>query len=220
MAVYDLEEQEQLDELKTWWKQYGNLVTLALAVAALVAVAWQGWAWYQRSQATQAAGLYAGIEQAANARDGKQVRQLAGELIDKYPRTTYAAMGALLSGKVSAETDDAKNAQTHLQWAAENAKDEALRDLARLRLATLLLDEKSYDAALKALSGEPTPAYAARFAELKGDVLASQDKKAEAKSAYQAALAALEKQEKDGAAGQHRAYHEVLQAKLDSLGGQ
>lgn len=220
MAVYDLEEQEQLDELKTWWKLYGNLVTIALAVLALAAVSWQGWNWYQRSQAAQAATVYAGIERAANGRDVKQVRQLAGELIDKYPRTTYAAMGALLSGKVSVESDDAKNAQAHLQWAADNAKDEALRDLARLRLAALLLDEKAYDAALKPLAGETSPAFAARFAELKGDVLASQDgKKAEAKTAYEAAVAALEKQEKEGGAGQHRAYHDVLQAKLDSLGG-
>lgn len=218
MAVYDLEEQEQLDELKTWWKMHGNLVTAVIAALALAAVVWQGWNWYQRNQAAGAAMVYASIERAAANRDVKQVRQMAGELIDKFPRTTYAAMGALLSGKVQVETDDAKNAQAHLQWAADNAKDDALRDLARLRLAAVLLDEKSYDAALKPLSGDVSPAFAARFAELKGDVLASQDKKADAKTAYEGALTALEKQEKEGAAGQHRAYRDVLQSKLDSLG--
>jgi predicted negative regulator of RcsB-dependent stress response len=218
MAVYDLEEQEQLDELKTWWKMHGNLVTAVIAALALAAVAWQGWNWYQRNQAAGAAMVYAGVERAAANRDVKQVRQLAGELIDKFPRTTYAAMGALLSGKVQVETDDAKNAQAHLQWAADNAKDDALRDLARLRLAAVLLDEKSYDAALKPLSGDVSPAFAARFAELKGDVLASQGKKADAKTAYEGALTALEKLEKEGAAGQHRAYRDVLQSKLDSLG--
>ena len=218
MAVYDLEEQEQLDELKTWWKQYGNLVTAILAAVAVVAVAWQGWHWYQRNQAAQASMIYAGIEQAAGKRDVKQLRQLAGELIDKFPGTTYAAMGALLSGKVQVESNDAKNAQAHLQWAADNAKDDALRDLAKLRLAAVLLDDKAYDAALKALQGNASTAFAARFAELKGDVLASQDKKAEARTAYEAALTALEKQEKEGAPGQHRAYHDLLQTKLDSLG--
>ncbi|HEY3433105.1 MAG TPA: tetratricopeptide repeat protein [Rhodocyclaceae bacterium] len=218
MAVYDLEEQEQLDELKTWWKMYGNLVTAVVAAVALAAVSWQGWNWYQRNQAVQAASIYAGIERAASARDVKQVRQLAGELIDKFPRTTYAAMGALLSGKVQVETNDPKNAQAQLQWAADNAKDDALRDLARLRLAAVLLDDKAYDAALKPLSGDVSPAFAARFSELKGDVLASQDKKAEAKTAYEAAMAALEKQEKETSPGQHRAYHDVLQSKLDSLG--
>lgn len=218
MASYDLEEQEQLDELKTWWKQYGNLVTAVLAAVAVAAVAWQGWHWYQRNQAVQASMIYAGIEQAAGRRDVKQVRQLAGELIDKFPRTTYAAMGALLSGKVQVETDDAKNAQAHLQWAADNAKDDALRNLAKLRLAALLLDDKAYDAALKVLDSNVSPAFAARADELKGDVLASQDKKPEARAAYEAALNALETQEKDGAPGQHRAYRDLLQTKLDSLG--
>lgn len=218
MAVYDLEEQEQLDELKTWWKMYGNLVTALLAVLACLAVAWQGWNWYQRSQAAEASAIYAGIERAAGNRDPKQVRQLAGELIDKFPRTTYAAMAALLSGKVQVEANDAKNAQVQLQWAADNAKDEALRDLARLRLAAVLLDEKSYDAALKAISGDASASFTARFDELKGDILASQGKKDEAKTSYEAALAAVDKQDKEGAAGQHRAYRDMLQAKLDSLG--
>lgn len=218
MAVYDLEEQEQLDELKTWWKMHGNLVSGVLAAVAFAAVSWQGWNWYQHNQSAQAATIYASLERAAGAKDAKQVRQLAGELIEKYPRTSYAAMGALLSGKVQADNNDSKNAEPQLQWAADNAKDDALRDLARLRLAAVLLDEKSYDAALKPLSGETTPAFAARFAELKGDVLASQAKKAEAKTAYEAAIALVDKQEKDGIPGQHRAYHEVLQAKLDSLG--
>lgn len=219
MAVYDLEEQEQLDELKTWWKQYGNLVTAVLAVVAFAAVAWQGWNWYQRNQAAQAAALYAGIERAAGGGDVRQVRQLAGDLIEKYPGTTYAAMGALLSGKVQAESNDVKNAEAHLQWAADSAKDEALRNLARLRLAALQLDEKAFDAALKTLAAEAPAAFAARFAELKGDVLAGQDKKADAKTAYEAALAAVDKQEKEGVPGQHRAYRDVIQTKLDSLGG-
>ena len=71
-----------------------------------------------------------------------------------------------------------KTAQAQLAWAAENAKDEP-RDLARLRLAAVLLDEKAYDEALKQLAAEP-PAFAARFDELKGDVLAAQGKKPEA----------------------------------------
>lgn len=222
MAVYDLEEQEQLDELKTWWKMHGNLVTAVVAALALVVVGWQGWGWWQNNQAGQASAIYAGIERAAGSRDAKQARQLAGELIDKFPRTTYAAMGALLSAKVQMEAGDkadgAKNAEAQLQWAADNAKDEALRDLARLRLATVLLDQKSYDAALKPLSGDFSAAFAPRFNELKGDVLAAQDKKSEAKAAYEASLAALDKQEKEGVPGQHKAYRDVVQTKLDSLG--
>src|SRR5690242_20587713 len=99
MAVYDLEEQEQLAELKTWWAQHGNLVT-GIAVAVALAVAgWQGWNWWQRGQTANAAAIYGGLQQAAAGKDAKRSRELAGELIDKFGGTIYASMGALLSAK-------------------------------------------------------------------------------------------------------------------------
>lgn len=215
MAVYDLEEQEQLDELKTWWKQYGNLVTTLATIAAVIAVGWQGWNYWQANQAAQAAMIYGGVERAATIKDAKQTRQLAGELIDKYPRTAYAAMGALVSARVQLDADDAKNAKAQLQWVADNTKDEALRDVARLRLAAVLLDEKSYDEAMKPLAAAPSAGYSARFADLKGDVLAAQGKNTEARGAWQAALAEIEKQPDLG--GQHAAYRALVQVKIDSL---
>lgn len=221
MAVYDLEEQEQIDELKTWWKQYGNRVTTLALVLALVAVAWQGWNWWQRSQSAQASALYMGLEKAAGERDAKRTRELAGELIDKFPRTAYAGMGALLSARVQMDGNDAKNAKLQLQWAADNAKDESLRDLARLRLAALLIDDKAYDEALKQLALGTGPAFASRYAELKGDALAAQGKPTEARSAYDAALSELAKQPKrqGEAAALQDAYREMLQTKRDAVGG-
>lgn len=221
MAVYDLEEQEQLEELKTWWKQYGNLVTTAITIIALAVAAWQGWNWWQRQQSAQASGVYMALEQAIGAQDAKKARELAGALIEKYPGTTYAAMGALLSARAQVDFGDVKTAHVQLQWVAEQGKDEVVRDLARLRLAALLLDEKSYDDALKQLAAPPQTALAARFAELKGDVLAAQGKKADAAASYSAALAALDKAPKtEGASSNspHAQYRDMLQAKLDSLG--
>lgn len=222
MAVYDLEEQEQLDELKTWWKQYGNIVTAIVVVLALVVLGWQGWNWWQRQQAAEASALYMGLQRAAAQNDAKRARELAGELIDKYSLTSYAGMAAMVSGKTQSEAGDSKTAKAQLQWAAENARDEALRDLARLRLATVLLDEKAYDEAMKQLAGEPSAvSFAPRFAEVRGDVLVAQGKSAEAKVAYEAALAKLAAKVSAGdtaAAQQQAPYKEVLQAKLDALG--
>ncbi|CAG4883428.1 putative membrane protein [Georgfuchsia toluolica] len=218
MAVYDLEEQEQLEEIKTWWKQHGNLVTTVITVIALALAAWQGWNWWQRKQATEASAIYMALEQSIGAQDAKKTRELAGMLIEKYPRTTYAAMGALLSARVQTEFGDAKTAHVELQWVAEHGKDAVVRDLARLRLAALLLDEKSYDEALKQLAAPPQAGLAARFAELKGDVLAVQGKKAEAAASYTAALAALDQTPKGNGPDVHASYRDMLQAKLDSLG--
>ena len=209
MAHYDLEEQEQIDSLKTWWKMYGNLVTGAVVAASLAVVGWQGWNWYQRGQAAQAAAVYGALEQAVMARDGQRVKTIAGELTEKFSGTAYAALGALTAAKASFEAGDLKTAQLQLAWAADHGKEE-IRDVARLRLAAVLLDDKAYEEALKQLDAAHAPAFAARFAELKGDVLVAQGKKAEARNAYQAALGKL-----DGKSGPYR---DVLQEKIDSLG--
>ena len=218
MATYDLEEQEQLDELKTWWKMHGNLVTTVALVAALGLLAWQGWNWWQRNQAAQASGIYGGLQMAVAQQDTKRVRDLAGELIDKYPRTTYAGLGVLLAGKVLSDAGDGKSAQAQLNWAADNASDDTVRDLARLRLAILLLDEKSYDAALQRLATEPQAAFAARYAEVRGDALAAQGKNADAKAAYEAALSKVGETKAGPGMQVQEAYREMLQSKLDSLG--
>lgn len=217
MATYDLEEQEQIDELKTWWKMHGNLVTAVVVAVSLVVVAWQGWNWWQRKQSADASILYSAMQQAVGMKDAKRSRDLAGELIDKYSSTAYAGMAAMLSAKAQDDGGDAKTARAQLIWAAENAKEEALRDLARLRLAATLLDDKAYDDALKQLAAEPASSFAPRYAELRGDVFAAQGKKAEARTAYALALTKLDVLQK-GDAARHGSYRDILQAKLESLG--
>lgn len=209
MAHYDLEEQEQIDSLKTWWKMHGNLITGLVMAASLGVVGWQGWGWYQRGQAGQAAAVYGALEQAVAARDAQRVKTVAGELTEKFGSTAYAALGAMAAARVSFDAGDLKTAQLQLAWAAENGSNE-VRDIARLRLAAVLLDQQAYDEALKQLSASHAAAFDARFSELKGDVLVAQGKKVEAKAAYQAAIG-----KEEGKAGP---YLGVLQQKLDSLG--
>ena len=221
MATYDLEEQEQLDELKTWWKMHGNLVTSIITVAALAVLAWQGWNWWQRTQAAQASALFGGVQAAAAQNDAKRARELAGELIDKFSGTTYAGLAALLSAKAQIEGGDIKSARAQLTWTVDNAKDDGIRDIARLRLATVMLDDKAYDEALAKLASEPAPSLAPRFNDLRGDILLAQGKNAEAKAAYEAALAKLDGLIKEGGAEARArgAYRDTLQVKLDALGG-
>ena len=152
------------------------------------------------------------LEQAVAARDAQKVKAAAGELVEKFGGTTYAALGALVAARQSFEAGDLKTARAQLTWAADNGKDE-IRDLARLRLASVLFDEKAYDEALKQLEAAHAAAFAARFLELKGDVLAAAGKKPEARAAYQAALEKGEVREGRGGAGR-----ELLRQKLDSLG--
>lgn len=219
MATYDLEEQEQLEELKTWWKMHGTLVTAAVVALAIGVVGWQGWQWWQRSQAGQAGQLYGVLQQALVEQDAKRVRHVAGELIDKFPSTAHAGMAALLSGKVLYESGDVKSAQAQFGWAAEHGKDQGTRDLARLRQAIALADTQEFDAALKLLAVPPAPSFMPRFLEVRGDILSAQGKGAEARSAYDEAIKALESGRKAAhlPAGP---YLDILEAKRDAAGAQ
>jgi predicted negative regulator of RcsB-dependent stress response len=215
MAAFDLEEQEQISQIKGWWEQYGKLVTALAVAAALASVGWQGWHWYQGKQGTEASALYDVVQKAAAQRNAQKAREAAGMLIEKYSGTAYADMAALLSAKVQTEAGDLKNARVPLAWAADKANDPALRGLARLRLATVMLDDKAYDEALAQVQTPPDESFAARYADLKGDILVAQGKPDEARTAYKAAVDAL------GAATKIEAVtlREIAQAKLDAVGG-
>ena len=227
MATYDLEEQEQLAEIKVWWKQYGNLLINVLTVVSLIVIAWQGWSWYQRNQSAQASVVYGLLQNSVQEGDSQRIKAASGELLEKFGKTTYASLGALISAKAMIESDDAKTAKVQLLWVVDNGSDE-LRDLARLRLVAILLDEKAYDQAFKQLDGSISPGFSARFADSRGDVLLAQGKKIDALGAYLDALNKVEEVEKaaksrnlvPGWQAQSNAiYREILQQKIDSLGG-
>ena len=207
--AYDLEEQEQIAEIKAWWKRYGNLVLLATTAALLTVAAHQGWRYYRHQQAQSAITLYEQLEQAERAAEHKKVRDIAAQITNKYGPTVYATMAALASAKAAFLTGDLATAKAQLQWVVDNARDDEIKDIARLRLAGVLLDEKNYDAALKLLEKKPVESLAGIYADLKGDILAAQGKHAEARSAYQLAL---DKSESGSA------YRATIQLKLDALG--
>jgi len=116
----------------------------------------------------------------------------------------------LLLAKLNVGTKDQKSSQAQLEWALANSKEPAVKDLARLRLAGLQLDQKQYDAAMKTLSSTHSDAFAFRFHDLKGDVLLAQGKPAEARAAYQAAFSKMQ---------EDNPYRNIVELKLDALGG-
>jgi predicted negative regulator of RcsB-dependent stress response len=212
MAVYDLEEQEQLSAMKAWWDKYGNIITTVVAVIALGVLGWQGWAWHERSQNDKATAMYSEVFLAAQAGDTAKLQQAANQLTTEFPGHLQASLGALLAAKADIDKKDEKSARVKLTWVIEHTKEVMVKDLARLRLASLLLDEKAYDEALKQLESGVTPELAARFAEMRGDVLVEQNKPDAAKQAYKQAL------EKFSGDGDASTLKTIVQAKLDALG--
>ena len=210
MAVYDLEEQEKLDDLKAWWEQNSKYVSAAVVVVALVVIGVQGWRWYQRTQAEQASVLYQAVSQAARANDVSKAKEPASQIVDRYARTAYAPRAALLYAKMLYDSGDKAGARAQLQWVVEHASGDELKSIARFRLAQAMLDEKQYDDALKTLDVKTDDAFAGLFADLKGDILAAAGKSAEAKSAYETALAKIDPKSP---------YRAFVQVKFDALGG-
>jgi predicted negative regulator of RcsB-dependent stress response len=207
----DLEEQEQVEELKAWWKQNGGFVAAVVMAAALTFIGWQGWRWYQQNQAANASVLYDTVTKAAQANDAKALRDASGHLVEGYPRTLYASLGALVAARYYFDRNDLKSAKAQLQWVIERSSSDDLRDLARLRLAAVLLDEKAYDEALKQLDEKHAAAYEAQYAALRGDVLVAKNQAAEARAAYKLALEKAGR--KDGP------FQESVRMRLEALGG-
>lgn len=214
MAVYDLEEQEQIDNLKAWWQTHGTLITTVVAVLSVAVVGWQGWTMYQTKATAEASVVFDALQQATYAQDAARIRSLAGELTEKHKGTAYAPLGALMAASASVNAGDLKTAQAQLTWVVDNADDE-VRAMARLRLAGVLLDQNAHGEALAVLDAEKLPAFAGRVLALKGDVLVAKGQPKEARAAYVAALDAIKNQDKEAV---NTPWVQLLQQRLDALG--
>ncbi|MHB0927235.1 MAG: tetratricopeptide repeat protein [Gallionellaceae bacterium] len=209
MAALDLQEQEQLDTLKAWWKENGNRLLGVLLIAVVAMGGWRGWQYYQNKQSSEAATLYAGFLQQLESNDAKRVNDAAAAVMDKYAASGYAPRAALLAAQVNEQGKEAARAKMQLQWVIDHAAEAGLKDAARLRLAAVLLDEKIYADAMKLLEAKHPASFDGLYADLRGDVLSAQGKTDEARSAYKLAY------EKTDAKSMYR---NLIQMKMDALG--
>ena len=209
MAELDLHEQEQVDALKAWWKENSRWVIGALAAGLLVLAGMQFWKSHQASQAAEAAKLYAEVMKQAATNDAKRIGDAADALVSRYGGSAYAPRAQLLAAQASLQARDVARAKAQLQWVIEHASESGLQDTARLKLASVLLDEKKYDEALKQLDAAHPESFTGLYADLKGDVLSAQGKTAEARTAYQQAYDKTDAQS---------VYRNLIQLKMDGLG--
>jgi predicted negative regulator of RcsB-dependent stress response len=204
----DLQEQEQVDALKAFWKRYGNLITWTITLVLAAFAGYNFWLKHERDQATQASTMFGELEGAAQAADPVRAAQVFADMKSRVPKTTYAQLAGLLAAKVQYDKGDTANATASLQWVADNGNDENA-GVAHLRLAGLLADAKKYDEALKQLDLVKPGAFAALVADRRGDILLAKGQKDAAKTAYKAAWDALP------ATTQYRV---LVEAKLTALG--
>jgi predicted negative regulator of RcsB-dependent stress response len=205
----DLEEQEQLAELKHFWKRYGNLISWVLIVVFGAVAAWNGYQYWQRSQAAQAAVMYDEVERAAVAGDVAKLERALGDMKERFGRTAYAEQAALLAARIYHDKGNLDAAKGALAWVAGKASDDGYQAVARLRLSGMLLEAKAYDEALQQLTAPMPSDFTALAADRRGDILLAQGKKAEAKAQYEAAYKGLDERSD---------YRRIIEVKLNALG--
>ncbi|MEP6587543.1 MAG: tetratricopeptide repeat protein [Polaromonas sp.] len=205
----DLEEQEQLDEIKHFWKQYGNPITWALIVVLGAFAAWNGYQYWQRSQAAQAAVMYEEIARAVQSGEAARIDRSLADMKERFGRTAYAQQAGLLAAKAYYEKGNVDAARAALIWVADKASDPGYQAVAKLRLAGVLLEKKAYDEALQQLSGTYPKDFSGLVADRRGDILMAQGKKAEAKAEYEKAYKGLDERAE---------YRRLVEVKLNALG--
>jgi predicted negative regulator of RcsB-dependent stress response len=205
----DLQEQEQLDQLKHFWQTWGNLITTALLVVAVAFAGWNGWQYYQRSQAAQASALYDTLERNVEAGDTALVERTLGEMKERFAATSYAQQAGLLAAKGLHDKGNAEASRAALTWVADKGVDPGYQAVARLRLSAELLDSKSYDDALKQLAGSVPAEFEPLVADRKGDIYMAQGKRDEARAEYQKAWTAFEPRSD---------YRRMVEIKLNAVG--
>lgn len=210
MAAYNPEEQEKIEGLKAWWVAHGNTVIIVVTTLIAAIVGTQAWNYYKRQQAQQAADLFVVLQQQVE-RSGEpsKINDAAHLLTEGFPASGYASRAALIAAQANADAGNLSEASSRLQWILDNSKEPEIKDIARMRLAGLLLDEKKYEEALNLLNAQHGESFAGLYADLKGDVLAASGNVMEARVAYQQAI--------DQMSGGGSAYQNIVQMKLDAL---
>ncbi len=205
----DLEEQEQLDELKHFWKQYGNLITWLLIVVLGAFSAWNGYQYWQRTQASQASAMYDEVERAVKSGEMARVDRSLADMKERFASTAYAQQAGLLAAKAYYDNRNVDAASTTLAWVADKSSDAGYQAVAKLRLAGILLEKKSFDEALKRLSGTFPKDFLGLVADRRGDILIAEGKKAEARAEYEKAFKEIDSRVE---------YRRMVEVKLNALG--
>lgn len=209
MSNLDLQEQEQVDALKAWWKDNGKWVIGVIIIALVAFAVTQFWNKHREGQTAEAAKLYNEVMKQVASNDAKRIGDAADALASRYGDSAYAPRAQLVAAEASLQARDVAHAKVQLQWIIDHASESGLQDTARLKLASVLLDEKKYDEAMKQLDAAHPESFTGLFADLRGDVLSAQGKVAEARAAYQQAYDKTDPKS---------VYRNLIQLKMDGLG--
>jgi len=209
MAHFNLEEQEQINKIKYFWKDYGKYILGLIIIVVVVYASSALWAYKSENDAAQAAVIYAKFTTVANNNDSKNMYLLADELQQKYAKTEYASFASMWAAKVAFKARDLTLASNYLNWVTLRSRDKSLVMVAKLRLADVYLEQNKTDQALAITLEKVAPEFQGLFYAKRGDIYVVAKQKAKAIDAYKAALSVSEGSQD---------LQNLVQMKLDVLG--
>lgn len=201
------EDEEQLEEIRDWWRRNGRAVLIGAGAAIAIVIGWQQWgAWESRQQAA-AASEYAAVLANLRDQDANAALERFSSLQDQHARSPYLAFSGLAIAAHQMRADEAQAAADTLSQVSAQAADGVFSDLVRLRRAEALMAAGQDAEALALLDPLPEGLLAGRYFELKGDLNRALGEREAAIDAYQ--------QARELAQGQRRA---LVELKLGDLG--
>lgn len=184
-----LTEDEQVEQLKKWWKENGTAVITGVIIGLAGVIGVHYWFKYQERVAVEASGLYSEYMASLDGQDSAKAEQYSAKLKSEYKGTSYAAMAAMQQAKRNISDKKLDLADKNLHWAMTNSGHDSIEHLARIRLARVLIVQNKYDQALKLIKDLNEPAFSGSYAELRGDVYSNLGEIDKARKEYQLALA-------------------------------
>lgn len=208
--AFDLEEQEQIENLKAFWKRWGWLLSGIVVLGVVAFLGLKGNDWYQARQMSQAAELFETHSQAVTKNDGSDASSLS-DLQSNFGKSRYAALASFNTAQTAINAQAWDKATPPLQWVIDHSTADN-QAAARLMLADVLVQTQKTDDALKTLETVPTPEFTAAFANKKSDIYLTMNDAAKARQSLEAAIKAVEA---EGAESKYLV--EGLKKKLDFL---
>jgi predicted negative regulator of RcsB-dependent stress response len=200
---------QELEQLKTWWKTYGNALLLGIALGLSILMGNKYWSQHKQERAEAASAIYDGLVDNYREKAFDKLREASESLKGDYAATPYAGLAAMISARVNLVEGKIDDARRELQWTLDNATDDGTKHAARLRLARIVADANEVDAALSLLDVSDIAGFELDYHELRGDLTVLKGDKQAAREAYRMALKELD---------EFSSYKSTLSMKLDALG--
>ncbi len=182
-------DKEQIEQVKELWKKYGLPLIIGVFIGTVAVFGWRVWQNHKTVVAEQAYVLYSQL--LVNPQDETKLKSTVAELISQFPKTPYAAAGALKMAQYAVSQNQIPEAIAQLQWVIVHAKSAALKQVASIRLARIYIAKQRYADAQNSLAMSQEPGFISEVDEVKGDIFYLQGDNRQAKQYYQRAFQAL-----------------------------